>query len=126
MLVKCSGINVDGTPCSATPRPGSAWCVWHDPATKSQRVEWAKRGGHARSNRARAAKSLPAELMTPPELASWLGIIFKQTMGKQMAPSIGNACVNIARAIADLQKDAQLEERLAELETLLGTGKRPA
>ena len=126
MLVKCSGTNVDGTPCSATPRPGSAWCVWHDPATKAQRTEWAKRGGKARSNAARAKKALPTELMTSDEIAAWLTIQFRKLITGQIEPGIATASATVAKAIADIQRGAQIEERIAELEALLGTGKRPA
>ena len=124
MLGKCLGTNVDATPCSATPRPGSAWCVWHDPATKAQRAEWAKRGGKARSNKSRAAKALPTELMTSDEIAAWLTIQYRKLITGQIEPGIATASATVAKAIAEIQRGAQIEERIAELEALLG--KRPA
>jgi len=69
---------------------------------------------------------LPAPILTTDELASWLGIILKQTMIGSIAPPIATACANLARTIHDLQKDAGLEDRIGELETLLGIGRRPA
>ena len=124
MVGKCSGTNVDGTPCSAQPRPGRPTCVWHDAATRGQRAEWSKRGGQARSNKARAAKALPAPILTTDELAAWLGIILRRTMVGETDPPVATACANLARTIHDLQKDAKLEGRIGELETLLGIGKR--
>jgi len=67
---------------------------------------------------------LPAEILTTDELSAWLGVVFKQTMVGKIAPPVGTACANLARTIHDLQKDAGLEDRLGELETLLGIGKR--
>ena len=124
MLVKCSGTNVDGTPCSARPRPGALWCVWHDPATKGKRSEWSKRGGQARSNKARAAKTLPTALMSNDEFAAWLTVCLKQVIAGMMAPPVGTAAASIVRTIAEIQRGAQIEERMAEIETLLG--KQPA
>ena len=124
MVGKCSGTNMDGTPCSAVPRPNSAWCVWHDPATKAQRAEWSKRGGKGRANKARAAKALPTELMTSDEIAAWLTIQYRKLITGQLTPGVATASATVAKAIAEIQRGAQIEERMAEIETLLG--KRPA
>ena len=126
MVARCPSVTREGKPCSATPRPGSAWCVWHDPATKSQRVEWAKRGGKARSNKSRAAKALPTALMSNDELSAWLTIQFRKLITGQIEPGVATASATVAKAIAEIQRGAQIEERIAELEALLGTGKRPA
>ena len=126
MVAKCSGTNLDGTPCSARPRPGALWCVWHDPETKAQRAEWSKRGGSARSNKVRAAKALPTELMSTDEIAAWLTIQYRKLIVGQLTPGVATASATVAKAIAEIQRGAQIEERMAELEALLGTGKRPA
>ena len=120
MVAKCSGTNLDGTPCSARPRPGALWCVWHDPETKSQRAEWSKRGGSARSNKARAAKTLPTELMDADEIAAWLTVCLKRVIAGQMDPPVGTAAANIARTIVEISKAALAEERIIEIERQLG------
>ena len=126
MVGKCSGTNVDGTPCSATPRPGKSTCVWHDPATKAQRAEWSKRGGKGRASKARAAKALPTELMSTDELAAWLTVCLKRVITGAMDPPVGTAAANLARTIADIRRGAEIEARIAELEALLGTPGRRA
>ena len=126
MVARCAGTNRDGTPCSASPRPSSTWCVWHDPATKGKRSEWSKRGGQARSNKARAAKALPTELMSNDEIAAWLTIQFRKLITGQIEPGIATASATVAKAIAEIQRGAQIEERIAQIEALLDTGKRPA
>ena len=119
MVARCAGTNRDGTPCSASPRPSSTWCVWHDPATKGKRAEWSKRGGQARSNKARAAKQLPTELMSTDEIAAWLTIQYRRLIAGQLTPGVATASATVAKAIVELGKAAQLEERLAEIERAL-------
>jgi len=116
---KCAGTNVDGTPCSAQPRPGKPTCIWHDPEAKAQRSEWSARGGSARSNKSRAAKTLPAAILTTDELISWLSLVFRQTIGGQLTPGIATATATVAKTIIEIGKVALVEERLAELERAL-------
>ena len=61
MVARCPSVTREGKPCSATPRPSSAYCAWHDPDLSKWRSEWSAKGGSARSNRQRAAKQLPAD-----------------------------------------------------------------
>ena len=126
MVGKCSGTNMDGTPCSAVPRPNSAWCVWHDPATKAQRAEWSKRGGKGRANKARAAKALPTELMSTDEIAAWLTIQYRKLIAGQLTPGVATASATVAKTIAEIQRGAQLEERLTAIESMVGIGERSA
>jgi len=126
MVDRCPSLTRDGKACAATPRPGSAYCPWHDPSLSKRRSEWSARGGSHRSNKARAAKTLPTELMSTDELASWLTVVFRRLITGQIEPGVATASATVAKAIADIQRGAQIEERLAELEALLGTGRRPA
>ena len=61
---RCQATAASGKTCSATPRPGRSYCLWHDPAAAEERRELARRGGAGRSNAARARKALPAEALT--------------------------------------------------------------
>ena len=126
MVARCPSVTREGKPCSATPRPGSAYCAWHDPELSKRRSEWSAKGGANRSNKARAAKALPTELMSTDEIAAWLTIQYRKLITGQIEPGIATASATVSKAIAEIQRGAQIEERLAELEALLGTGKRPA
>lgn len=115
MLSRCLGTNRDGSPCSAAPLE-SGWCQWHDPALAKERDRWRREGGKARSNRARAAKSLPDGVMTPVELQGLLGVAIKGVQSGEMEAGPANAIANLARAYAGLFGPASFDERLAALE----------
>jgi len=120
MVGKCASLTRDGKPCSASPRPGSAYCPWHDPSLSKRRAEWSAKGGSGRSNKARAAKTLPTALMTSDELAAWLTVCLKQVIAGRMAPPVGTAAASIARTITEIGKAAEIEQRIAGLERELG------
>lgn len=124
MVARCPSVTRERKPCSATPRPGSAYCAWHDPELSKRRSEWSAKGGANRSNKARAAKALPTELMSTDEIAAWLTIQFRKLITGQIEPGIATASATVAKAIAEIQRGAQIEERLAEIEALLGNGRR--
>ena len=124
MVGKCASLTRDGKPCSASPRPGSDYCPWHDPSLSKRRAEWSAKGGSGRSNKARSAKTLPAELMSSDEIAAWLTIQFRKLITGQIEPGIATASATVAKAIAEIQRGAQIEERLTAIEALLDTGRR--
>ncbi|MFL5759104.1 MAG: hypothetical protein ACJ789_05155 [Thermomicrobiales bacterium] len=120
----CSGTNRDGGPCNAEVRPGRAWCRWHDPELETQRAEWRRKGGAARSNKARAKKVLPAEPLTAEEVRSHLGVVFTGVIGGTMEPGVGTAAANIARALIAVSESHELEQRLQALEQRAGLSDR--
>ncbi len=126
MVGKCASLTRDGKPCSASPRPGSAYCPWHDPSLSKRRAEWSAKGGSGRSNKARAAKALPSPILSSDELISWLSLVFKQTIVGKTEPPVATACASLARTIADLRRGAEIEDRLAGLERVLGIKGRQA
>jgi hypothetical protein len=115
----CQAANQSGKPCSAAHwRDG--WCRWHHPDLTEQRKAWSAKGGQQRSNRARAKKQLPADLLTTEELHSWLGIVFKKVITGTLDPPIATAAANVARTMVELTKTTLLEDRMADLERRLG------
>jgi len=120
MVARCPSLTREGKPCSATPRPGSAYCAWHDPELSKRRSEWSAKGGANRSNKSRAAKALPTELMSTDEIAAWLTLQYRKLIAGQLTPGIATASATVAKAIAEIQRGAEIEARIAELEALLG------
>jgi len=57
--MRCPGSTRSGAACRGRPRPGSAWCVWHDPDLQEHRQEWRRRGGLARMAHLAATGSGP-------------------------------------------------------------------
>ncbi|MDQ3412433.1 MAG: hypothetical protein M3509_09995, partial [Chloroflexota bacterium] len=78
MDMKCSASNKDGSPCNARPwREGL--CRWHHPDSQATIAAGRRKGGQAKSNKARAKKAIP-EAMTTDEMAGWLGVAFRKVL----------------------------------------------
>jgi hypothetical protein len=125
MAAKCQAIARSGSRCSSPPLAGSTYCWVHDPAAADRRVEASKKGGKARSNKARAAKQIPPA-MSAEDLAGWLSLLFTNVMAGRIEPKIGTACATIARTLHEVKHATELEERIAELEerTQTSNGRR--
>jgi hypothetical protein len=119
MAARCSAIARSGSRCASPVLPGSAYCFVHDPAAADRRREASKKGGKARSTKARAAKQIP-EAMSAADLAGWLSLLFISVMTGRIEPKIGTACATIARTLHEVRHATELEERLAELEQRAG------
>lgn len=64
--------------------------------------------------------------MTTLELRGLLGVTLKGVIGGRIEPGVGNAAANLARALNDLAKTSELEERLTALEAAANLGGRTA
>lgn len=115
MDTKCRALNQDGSPCQAAHWRDN-FCRWHSPELAEQRRAWSAAGGKARSNKARAAKAIPAGLKSMAEVQAMLTITLGGVLSGRIEPGVGTAAANIARAIRDLAGAADLESRIAELE----------
>ena len=114
MPKRCTGTNVDGQACSAQPQPGQSVCLWHDPARAQDRALWRRQGGHGKSNAARAAKRLPADVKDT------LGVLLRTLGGLErgeMEPGRATAIAAVARAIVTTHETSEIEQRLTALET---------
>jgi hypothetical protein len=116
MQTRCSGIAKSGERCRAAALPGSDFCVTHDPRRVTDLAEWRRRGGKAKSNRARARRHLADGAMTAAELNGVLGVTLKGVLAGKIEPNVGNCVASLARAIRDVSGWAELDERLAALE----------
>ena len=114
MVTKCSAIARSGSQCTAPVLAGSMYCYLHDPESAGVRREASRKGGKARSNKARAAATLPAP-MSPRDVHTWLGVIFLRVIDGETEPSVGTAAATIARAMLETAKVASFEDELAQL-----------
>jgi hypothetical protein len=125
-VATCHGITKDGQRCRARPLHGSPYCLSHSPdISDAQRKAWSATGGRNSANRVRASKQLPAELMSLEEVDSYLGVVYRGVIHGKIDPKIGTAAANIAGTMKELRK-AAIEERLEEIEQVLGIAKRRA
>jgi hypothetical protein len=112
---QCIARNANGARCQAQPVRPSGYCWFHDPAIDEERTRKRREGGANRSNAVRAKKSLPAEPLAAEEIRSYLGLVFRGLIGGKVEPSMATAAANVARALLDVAKAAELEQEVANL-----------
>ena len=118
MADRCVGVNKSGQPCSAKPLPGSDRCPWHDPAWDERRKAWSIRGGHGKSNKARAKKALPAGVLTNTELRGVLGITIARVLRGTVEPGVGSSVASLARAYVAVTEAGAVETLQAQVDEL--------
>jgi hypothetical protein len=116
MQAQCSGITKSGERCRAAALPGSDFCVTHDPARVTDLAAWRRKGGRAKSNRARAKRAVGEGALSAAELNGVLGVTLKGVLAGKIEPNVGNCVASLARAIRDVAGWAELDERLSALE----------
>lgn len=123
MDLRCRATTKQGLPCSAQPIRPSGFCFWHDPALAAEHQANRRKGGHGRSNTARAAKKLPTDVRDT------LNVLLR-TLGRleadEMEPGRAQAIASVARAIVTAHETASLEDRLSALEAAVSTKGRSA
>src|SRR5215213_5557463 len=123
MVARCKGLNTAGEPCGAQAlRDG--WCAWHDPERQDEMTDARRRGGQARSNKARAKKQLVAAAMRPAKLEGIIGVTITQVLAGTKTPGVGQAVAALARAAMHVREQSEIETRLAALEEAAGQSGR--
>lgn len=120
MPMKCQAHNAQGEPCKADYYK-DGFCRWHHPEFKAVHREISRKGGKARSNAARAKKRLVA--LELDELDSVLGRALLDVLAGDLEPGLANAAANLARAIHQVKTASEIEQRIADLEHLVGRGR---
>ncbi len=116
MATQCQGTNRTGELCSAHVDDGQTWCRWHDPARATERAEWSRKGGAARSNKARARKQLADAVLSIDDLDALLCSALVRVAGGRLEPGVGSAMATIAKTITGIRTAGDLERRLERLE----------
>ncbi len=119
---RCQAIAKGGQPCSATPRSGRPYCLWHDPQADEARRELSRKGGHARSNASRARKAMKSAADVTPVLWTALNDLAAGTL----EPARGQAMASVARALVAVHEATEIEERLVALEAAAQIGGKRA
>jgi hypothetical protein len=117
---RCPATTKEGKPCSATPRPGRGYCLWHDPTAAAERSANARKGGQSRSNLARLKRALPTETLDFRDVQGVLGAVLRDLLAGTLDPPVANAAANVARAFAAIAQAGEMEDRLRELEARAG------
>jgi len=101
---------------------GAEWCRWHDPARAADRAVWSRKGGAARSNRARARKQLADAVMSMSAMDAFLCASMVKVAAGRMEPGVGSAVATFARTVVAIRTAGEIERRLEHLEQVAGIG----
>jgi hypothetical protein len=119
-MARCASIKADGGRCGAQAIRDSQWCFSHHPDYEEQRRGRASRGGK------RGGRGRP--MVEVAEIQGQLADLFTSVLDGVIDPRTGAVLAQIANARARVvetalkaREQAELEERLQELETLLAT-----
>jgi hypothetical protein len=124
MAAKCCAITRGGSRCHSAVLPEQKYCWLHSPDAAEARREASRKGGKARSNKARAAKLIP-DAMTAEDLAGWLSLTFTNVLTGRIEPKVATAAAAIAGRLLEAQTAAaqpsiaELEEQLAVLRAMI-------
>lgn len=110
---RCRATRQDGQPCTAPRRPGSLYCIGHDPELAERRAAGRRQGGHNRSALARAMKTVPAAL-TPACAMLWQAM--NDVYAGKLDAKRATALAALARALTTAVQAGELEDRLRRLE----------
>ena len=114
----CQQVKADGTPCRANAQRASAFCFFHDPATKAERTAASRAGGIERSRRPAV---LPPETADLPlgdseNVARLLGETINHVRRGELDPRIANAVGYLAGVLLRALEQGRLDDRVAVLE----------
>src|SRR5215212_7464173 len=105
---RCQAVAKSGKPCSATV-VADGMCAWHAPSWAERRRQWSAEGGRKRSNRARAAKDLPAGMMTTDELCGLVGLTMKGALSGRIEPGVARSVFDGARTYVTVSEAGAVE-----------------
>lgn len=112
----CSATTREGRPCSAPVLPGGQFCIFHDPTRRERVAQGRRAGGAGKSNAARAAKRIPADIQDVlTDLYETLAELRAGTIPKGRATEIAS----VARAIVAAYEVGAVESRVERIESLL-------
>lgn len=119
MQARCIGTNKAGEQCRGKALSDSRYCIAHDPERVVDMAEWRRKGGKAKSNRARAKKQLPDAALSPVELQGLLSVTLKGLLAGRIEPGVANAAASLGRAMVTVRESTSLDERFAAIEERL-------
>ena len=121
MANRCAAIAKSGSRCGRPTLAGKSHCLFHDPESAELRRAGSRKGGHSRSNAARAAKARPAALTSDDLLVTLSRVIAKAENG-EIEPGPANAISSLARAMNAIRETTEIERRLSDLEARAAIG----
>jgi hypothetical protein len=112
---RCGTTNKDGSPCNARPWKDDL-CRWHHPEAQAAIREGRRKGGRAKSNRARARRQYLDGNLSLPEIQGLLSDALRQLLTGDLEPGRAQAIASLGRVLLAISQSVELEVRLQALE----------
>ena len=122
----CAATKGDGTACGAAALPGSQFCFFHDPAKAAARRQAQSAGGLANKMATLPADAPDVKVEDGADVVKLLGATINQVRRGEIDPRVANAVGYLSNIVLAATGQRELENRLAELETLVKNRRQSA
>lgn len=122
---QCTGTTKAGNPCQSFAMKDSNLCMAHDPDRREDQLKASRAGGLAKANAVRSAKEW-AQLSRHLTLQDLPGVLIGAglaSMSGEIEPARVQALSTSVRTAVQIAEAAILEDRIREIEELLGVDK---
>jgi hypothetical protein len=121
----CAATKGDGTACGAAALPGSQFCFFHDPAKAAARRQAQSAGGLANKMATLPADAPDVKVENGADVVKLLGATINQVRRGEIDPRVANAVGYLGNIALTATGRRELENRIAELESLVKS-RRPS
>jgi hypothetical protein len=117
----CQAAKDDGSRCEAAPLTGGEYCFWHDPKHAEEVAEAGRLGGLRRRREKTVAAAYDLDgLATLDQIRRLLEIAVMDTLGLENSIARSRVLAYLAQVALKVVEAADLQERVAALETAMG------
>ena len=121
----CRHVRTCGKPCRAVPQHGSDYCFFHDPRKAAQRTAARRTGGQRGHAAVLPADTPECMVKTAVDVIALLGLTINQVRTGRLDPRVGNCIGYLAGVVLKATEQGKMEERLAALESIVTSQRRP-
>lgn len=116
---RCRALTADGSSCQANALDGSSYCFFHDPAKADERREAQSMGG--RQNRMKTLDNNVPDIAVRDcqDVVALISETINQVRKGQIDPRVANTVGYLANVLIKAAEQGDIEQRLAELESLI-------
>ena len=117
----CQAVKEDGKHCEAAPLSGEDYCFWHSPKHAEEVAEAGRLGGLRRRREKTVAAAYDLEgLATRDRIRRLVEIAVMDTLGLENSIARSRVLAYLAQVGLKVVEAAELQERVAALETAMG------
>jgi len=119
---KCNAETGEGAPCRQAPLQYREYCFWHDPEHAGEAMEARRLGGLRRRREKTVAVAYDLEgLATLDQIRRLVEIAVTDTLGLENSIARSRVLAYLAQVALKVVEAAELQERVAALETAMGS-----